>query len=59
MFRSGSLSFNEDSYCIGRSHEKLVKEFIVNLTIECNVEGRKEFIKVYVRGKCVDFSLLS
>ncbi|XP_050902478.1 uncharacterized protein LOC127114129 [Lathyrus oleraceus] len=37
-------------------YEMLVKEFIVNLSEEC-VDGKsKEFRKVYVRGKCVNFS---
>lgn len=42
---------------IGSYYEKLVKEFIVNLSSVCNVEGRKEFRKVYVRGYCVKLSL--
>ncbi|KAI5390370.1 hypothetical protein KIW84_075620 [Lathyrus oleraceus] len=36
----------------GPCYEKLVKEFIVNTTAECNVEGGK----MYDRGKCVIFS---
>lgn len=31
--------------------EKLVREFIVNLSCECNSEGSEEFGKVYVRGE--------
>ncbi|XP_050914932.1 uncharacterized protein LOC127129860 [Lathyrus oleraceus] len=39
-----------------KCYEILVKEFIVNLSEEC-VDGKsKEFRKVYVRGKCVNFS---
>ncbi|XP_050884906.1 uncharacterized protein LOC127088034 [Lathyrus oleraceus] len=41
-----------------KCYEMLVKEFIVNLSEEC-VDGKsKEFRKVYVRGKCVNFSPL-
>ncbi|XP_050890881.1 uncharacterized protein LOC127096340 [Lathyrus oleraceus] len=35
----------------------LVKELIVNISKECDNKMSKEFIKVYVRGKCVEFSL--
>ncbi|XP_050909135.1 uncharacterized protein LOC127122905 [Lathyrus oleraceus] len=39
-----------------KCYEMLVKEFIINLSEEC-VDGKsKEFRKVYVRGKCVNFS---
>lgn len=41
---------------IKRCYDKLVKEFVVNITADCNVSGSQEFIKVYVRGKCVKFS---
>lgn len=41
---------------IGPCYEKLVKEFIVNIIIECNFEESKEYRKVYVRAKCVKFS---
>ncbi|XP_050875223.1 uncharacterized protein LOC127078845 [Lathyrus oleraceus] len=34
----------------------LVKEFIVNISKECDNKWSKEFRKVYVRGRCVDFS---
>ncbi|MCH82682.1 envelope-like protein [Trifolium medium] len=40
---------------IGRCYEKLVKEFIVNITQNCS-EGSEEYRHVYVRGKCVKFS---
>ncbi|XP_057418530.1 uncharacterized protein LOC130712727 [Lotus japonicus] len=35
----------------GRCFDKLVKEFIVNITPECNVSRSVEFRKVYVRGR--------
>ncbi|XP_050915833.1 uncharacterized protein LOC127130921 [Lathyrus oleraceus] len=39
-----------------KCYERLVKEFMVNLSEEY-VDGKsKEFRKVYVRGKCVNFS---
>ncbi|CAL5209882.1 unnamed protein product [Lathyrus oleraceus] len=41
---------------IGHCYEKLVKEFIVNISTECNVKGSKEYNKVYDRGKFVNFS---
>ncbi|MCI37873.1 envelope-like protein, partial [Trifolium medium] len=41
---------------IGRCCEKLVREFSVNVTEECNTEGNDEYHKVYVRGTCVNFS---
>lgn len=34
-------------------YEKLVKEFILNLSSDSNVEGSQEYLKVYIRGKCV------
>ncbi|XP_050909716.1 uncharacterized protein LOC127123550 [Lathyrus oleraceus] len=37
-------------------YEMLVKEFIVNASEECADGKSKEFRKVYVRGKCVNFS---
>ncbi|XP_050878827.1 uncharacterized protein LOC127082640 [Lathyrus oleraceus] len=37
-------------------YEMLVKEFIVNLSEECADGKSKEFKKVNVRGKCVNFS---
>ncbi|XP_050890135.1 uncharacterized protein LOC127095498 [Lathyrus oleraceus] len=39
-----------------KCYEMLVKEFIVNLSEECADGKSKEFRKVYVRGKCVNFS---
>ncbi|XP_050876108.1 uncharacterized protein LOC127079783 [Lathyrus oleraceus] len=40
----------------GKCYEILVKEFIVNIFKECDNKRSKEFRKVYVRGRCVDFS---
>ncbi|XP_050920169.1 uncharacterized protein LOC127137791 [Lathyrus oleraceus] len=40
----------------GKCYEMLVKEFIVNISKECDNKRSKEFRKVYVRGRCVDFS---
>ncbi|XP_050897488.1 uncharacterized protein LOC127104348 [Lathyrus oleraceus] len=39
-----------------KCYEMLVKEFIVNLSEECADGKSKEFRKVYVRGKCINFS---
>ncbi|XP_050896149.1 uncharacterized protein LOC127102867 [Lathyrus oleraceus] len=39
-----------------KCYEMLVKEFIVNLSEECADSKSKEFRKVYMRGKCVNFS---
>ena len=41
----------------GKCYLMLVKEFIVNISKECDNKRSKEFRKVYVRGRCVDFSL--
>ena len=40
----------------GDCYEKLVKEFIVNIPQNCDSPMSKEFINVFVRGKCVGFS---
>lgn len=40
----------------GPCYEKLVKKFIVNFSNECNIEGSREFRKVFVKGYCVKFS---
>lgn len=40
----------------GKCYEMLVKEFIVNISKDCDNKRRKELMKVYVRGRCVDFS---
>lgn len=41
---------------IGKCYDKLVKEFIVNLSEDVNNSTSPEFRKVFVRGKCVNFS---
>ncbi|XP_050890320.1 uncharacterized protein LOC127095714 [Lathyrus oleraceus] len=41
---------------LSKCYAMLVKEFIVNLSEECADGKSKEFRKVYVRGKCVNFS---
>ncbi|XP_050878663.1 uncharacterized protein LOC127082469 [Lathyrus oleraceus] len=41
---------------IGHCYETLVKEFLVNISSDCNVEGSEKYMKVYVRGSCVKFS---
>lgn len=38
---------------VGPCYEKLVKEFIMNICTEYNVEGNNEYIKMYIRGRCV------
>ncbi|XP_057432573.1 uncharacterized protein LOC130725353 [Lotus japonicus] len=43
---------------LGRCFYKLVKEFIVNIYVDCNVSRSPEFHKVFVRGKCIHFSPL-
>lgn len=40
----------------GKSYEMLAKEFIVNISKECDEYMSKEFRKVYIRGRCVEFS---
>ncbi|XP_057418311.1 uncharacterized protein LOC130712496 [Lotus japonicus] len=35
---------------------QLIREFIVNITSDCDNEDSVEYKKVFVRGKCVDFS---
>lgn len=42
--------------CFGKCYEMLVKELIVNISKESDNKRSKEFRKVYVRGRCVDFS---
>ncbi|XP_058746561.1 uncharacterized protein LOC131619489 [Vicia villosa] len=41
---------------ISKCYEKLVKEFVVNLSEDCGNSRSVDFIKVFVRGKCVSFS---
>lgn len=40
----------------GKCYEMLVKEFMMNISKECDNKRGKEFKKVYVRGRCMDFS---
>ena len=37
-------------------YETLVKEFIVNILVDCADHKNEEYIKVFVRVKCVEFS---
>ncbi|XP_058760696.1 uncharacterized protein LOC131634029 [Vicia villosa] len=39
-----------------KCYEVLVKEFIVNLHEDCGNKKVKDYLKVFVRGKCVNFS---
>ncbi|XP_058774621.1 uncharacterized protein LOC131648905 [Vicia villosa] len=39
-----------------KCYEKLVKEFVVNLSEDCGNSRSADYIKVSVRGKCVSFS---
>ncbi|XP_057443950.1 uncharacterized protein LOC130736120 [Lotus japonicus] len=41
---------------IGSCYDKLVREFIVNVTTNCTVSGHPDFRKVFMRGRCVKFS---
>jgi hypothetical protein len=41
---------------LGDCYERLVKEFLVNLSSECDNKLSPEFRKVFVRGHCVNFS---
>ncbi|XP_057443898.1 uncharacterized protein LOC130736061 [Lotus japonicus] len=41
---------------VGRCYEKLVREFLVNLSVEVGLPESVEFRKVCVRAKCVEFS---
>ncbi|XP_057443976.1 uncharacterized protein LOC130736147 [Lotus japonicus] len=41
---------------VGRCYEKLVREFLVNLSVEVGLPESIEFRKVFVRAKCVEFS---
>lgn len=40
----------------GKCYDMLVKEFIVNISKDCDNKRSKEFRKVYVRGKRMEFS---
>ncbi|MCI07478.1 envelope-like protein, partial [Trifolium medium] len=41
---------------LGHCYEKLVKKFVVNIPEDCDNPDSEDFMKVFVRGKCVDFS---
>ncbi|XP_058777803.1 uncharacterized protein LOC131652043 [Vicia villosa] len=41
---------------LGKCYDGLVKEFIVNIPVDCADHRSKELRKVYVRGRCVEFS---
>jgi len=41
---------------LGNCYGKLVKEFMVNISEECDNPMSQEYQKVYVRGECVHFS---
>jgi hypothetical protein len=41
---------------LGDCYEKLVKEFLVNISKHCENPLSQEYQKVYVRGECVQFS---
>jgi len=41
---------------LGECYEKLVKEFLVNIPIDCHSPVSREYQKVFVRGECVNFS---
>ncbi|CAJ2629912.1 unnamed protein product [Trifolium pratense] len=41
---------------LGKCYEKLTREFLVNIPSDCDDPLSPEYLKVYVRGKCVDFS---
>ncbi|XP_057426115.1 uncharacterized protein LOC130719511 [Lotus japonicus] len=41
---------------VGSCYERLVREFLVNLSVEVGLPESVEFRKVFVRAKCVEFS---
>ncbi|CAJ2657510.1 unnamed protein product [Trifolium pratense] len=41
---------------LGKCYEKLTREFLVNIPADCDKPLSPEYLKVYVRGRCVDFS---
>ena len=51
-----AASVMDTVYKVGRCYEKLVKEFIVNVSPEVGRPGHEDHYKVYVRGCCVEFS---
>ncbi|XP_057444124.1 uncharacterized protein LOC130736299 [Lotus japonicus] len=42
---------------LGRCFDKLVREFIVNIPADCDDASSAEYMNVFVRGKCINFSL--
>ncbi|XP_058784281.1 uncharacterized protein LOC131659056 [Vicia villosa] len=42
---------------LSKCYEKLVKEFVVNLSEDCGNNRSVDYRKVFMRGKCVSFSL--
>jgi hypothetical protein len=47
----------EKTVCnLGECYEKLVREFLVNIPKDCDNPLRKDYIKVFVRGECDNFS---
>lgn len=55
LIKEAGLMKSVDGF--GKCYEMLIKEFIVNMFKDCDNKRSKEFIKVYARGKCVDFSI--
>ncbi|XP_057444209.1 uncharacterized protein LOC130736391 [Lotus japonicus] len=41
---------------LGRCYDQLIREFIVNIPVDCNDVDSPGFQKVFVRGKCITFS---
>ncbi|MCH81159.1 envelope-like protein [Trifolium medium] len=41
---------------LGKCYEKLAREFLVNIGEDCDDPESLEFRKIFVRGKCVNFS---
>ncbi|XP_050878188.1 uncharacterized protein LOC127082006 [Lathyrus oleraceus] len=54
LIKEAGLMKSMDGF--GKCYEMLVKEFIVNISKECDNKRSKEFRKVYVRGNYVEFS---
>ncbi|XP_057445590.1 uncharacterized protein LOC130737756 [Lotus japonicus] len=48
--------FDEDCQESGRCFDKLVREFIVNILADCDDASSAEYRKVFVGGKCINFS---
>ncbi|KEH22345.1 hypothetical protein MTR_7g444780 [Medicago truncatula] len=47
----------EKTVCkLGECYEKLVRQFLVNIPNDCDNPLRRDYQKLYVRGKCVNFS---